>query len=600
MKHVRRTLQLLSRCREPLFLFETVYKMAGAALFVPGFSACFTLLTRMTGHRYLTAENLRSFVLHPLTLLFFALLLAVLACYFLIDIGVVLCLLDQAAQGKPCGILHALRHTLRAARRGFAPGSLLMLLYLPLLALFLHMGTAAALIATIRIPVPVSAFLLKNPLYLGLLAAVLLALTLWMVLWLSVPHWHLNGGLSFRQSIQKSMALSRSFGLQSLAGILLVQAGFILIYGVAALVGIVLLRAISASLARSFLTSHVLTFLISALLAVSILSIPITYATIYALLERQCAARNMPMAHALPEASLLSPRKRRLRRVIGLLAFLTALAACVFIFYRYQRRHYNLDIEYLRATEITAHRGASADYPENTMAAFEGAWAQGADWIELDVRMSRDGEIFCMHDASFTRTTGTSGRAWEKDWVEISRLDAGSRFDQAFAGEGLPLLRDAIAFAQDRHIRLNIELKPSAQDTGLEEGVAALIREAGFEDDCVVTCQRYFALEKIKQIAPELTTVYVMSMIYGDLNQFAAADHFSVSYHFITRAMVSRLHSAGKQIYAWTVDRRDIMERMIDLEVDNIITNNVTLARQCVSNDAASDIVQAILEEIGE
>ena len=600
MKQLRRALGLLAVSHGPLFLFETVYRLAGAALLVPGFSACFAGLMRITGYRYLTAENLRSFAAHPVTLAVSLLLWALIALYFLIDIGTVLCMLDLAAQGRKCSVLFALRHALRAFRHPWGASRLLLLAYLPVLGVFLHLGTMAALVFTVRIPVPVLDFILKHPLYIFLSALAFTLLGGWMMRWLYVPIFHLSGVAGFREARRKSVLLARKYWFQNLACVFLVQCALMLFYGLAALAGILLLRVVSASLARSFLTSHVLTFLVSALLAVSILSIPATYAMIYALLERQTESLGQSMTHITAEEGPVTSRARRLRRVLGALAILGALAGCILIIYRYQRRRYNLDIEYLRTMEVTAHRGDSAHSPENTMAAFQTAWNNGADWIELDVRQSSDGVIYCMHDSTFTRVTGVKKQSWELSWPEISQLDAGSHFSGAFAGERLPLLEEAIDFAAQSGVRLNIELKPTAHDSDLEQATADIIRQKGFEDQCVVTCQRYLSLEKLKEYAPELTTVYVMPMVYGNLDQLTAADHFSVSYHFINRDMVSRLHQKGKQVYAWTVDRADIMQRMIDLGVDNIITNNVALGKACVSAAAASDIVQTLVEEFVE
>ncbi|MBQ9197065.1 MAG: glycerophosphoryl diester phosphodiesterase membrane domain-containing protein [Clostridia bacterium] len=596
MRSVRGALRLLSLCRGPLFLFEAVYKLAGAALFVPGFSLCFSALMRLTGHKYLTAENLLSFALHPLTLIAALALFLLIAFYFLIDIGVTLCMLSQAAQERRCGVLFALTSALRAMRRKKI--SPLLLIHLPCLGLFLHLGVVSALFFTVRIPVPISSFLLSRPAYLLIMAVILLLLCRWMLRWLFMPAFCLVGGESFREARQKSVGMSKRRWPRCLSGILLVQLGLILFYGLAALAGIPLLRLISASLARSFLTAHVMTFLVSALLAVSILSIPCTYALVWTLMLQYLAENGESAPRAAIAQRPLTPRATRLRAAIGALCFLCAAGACALIVSRYQRRLYNLDIEYLRSMEITAHRGDSAHSPENTMAAFQTAWDNGADWIELDVRQSSDGMIYCMHDSTFTRVTGVKKQSWELSWNEISQLDAGSHFSAEFAGEKLPLLAEAIDFARQCGVRLNIELKPTAHDDHLEQAVAQLILENDFAEQCVVTCQRYDALKRIKEYAPELTTVYVMSMAYGNLEQLTDADHFSISYHFINRDMVSRLHRMGKQVYAWTVDRQDIMERMIDLGVDNIITNNVALGKACVTAASASDIVQTLVEEL--
>ena len=597
MEQLRRAWQLLKINRGPLFLFETVYKMAGASLAVAGFSTCFRGVMRATGYRYLTAENLRSFAMHPLTLGFAFLTLLLIALYFLVDIGVVLCMLDQAAQGRRCGVLFALRQLPKSLRRPPRISLLLLLLFLPFLALFLHLGTMVKLISTIRIPIPLSGFFLKSPRNIALAVWILLIVSVWMLCWLCAPVFYLTGSDSFRQARRKSAALARRYWPQYLAGILLVQGGLMLVYGLAAMLGLLLLRVISASLARALLTSHVLTFLVTALLAVSILSVPVNYAAVYALLEKHTKAQGLDIPHNAEHEAPISPGARRLRRSLGLLALACAFAGCLLIVYRYQHRRYNLDIEYLHTMEVTAHRGDSAHSPENTMAAFQYALENGADWIELDVRQSSDGRIYCLHDSTLTRVTGVKKYSWELSWPELSQLDAGSHFSSEFAGEPLPLLEDVIDFAVRSDIRLNIELKPTVHDDHLEETVADIIRSKEFEDQCVVTCQQYSSIQKVKAYAPELTTVYVLSMAYGNLEQLTDADHFSINYSFISRDLVSRSHQMGKQVYAWTVNRADIMERMIDLGVDNIITNNVALGKACVSAAAASDIVQTLVEE---
>lgn len=598
MSALREALRLLRRGGRTIFLFEAVYKLAATALFLPFFRMLFSSLTRLTGIRYLTAENLPSFLLHPMTLLFILVLLALAALYTLADIGVVICALDQAAHGVPSGIPEILRFLARAVKQGFSRKNLWLLLYLPLLALFLHLGVEFGLMATVRIPVPIAAFFASRPLCWGLLALVLGAAG-WLALrWAHAVSLMLLRALPFPEACRESSRLTRGERTRSLPLFLLAQALLTGFYMLLALGGILLLRLISDSLARSLLTSHVLTFLIAALLAVSTLSIPATFALEYALYSRRLRRDGLPFPHADIAPRTDAARRRRLRKACSVLALILSLAGCALIVYRFQRGHYNLDIEHLRATEITAHRGASASHPENTMAAFIAAWENGADWIELDVQQSQDGVLYCMHDSSFARTAGTPKWAWELTWEEILLLDAGSFFGQDFAGEPVPTLEAALDFARLFGLRLNIELKPTGHEQDLEETVVALIRQYGFEDGCVITSQKYRTLEKIKEIAPELTTAYVMPLAVGDIGRLTAADHFSVAFGSITRSMVSRVHQAGKQIYAWTVNRQDIINRMIDLGVDNIITDDIALARQCVSEAIASELVTTFLEEL--
>lgn len=265
---------------------------------------------------------------------------------------------------------------------------------------------------------------------------------------------------------------------------------------------------------------------------------------------------------------------------LGLLGL--AAAVCAFYAYGVYRGGADLDSGSVRVPEVTAHRGASKYCPENTMAAFRKAAHQGAQWLELDVRQSRDGHLFVMHDQTFLRTAGVDMYAWELDFEEIHALDAGRFFGTEYAGEHIPLLSEVIGFAKERGLRLNIEVKSSSRTPELEKNLVALVREMNFEDGCVVTSQNYQCIEKIKEYNENITTVYIMDRAYGIIGDLAAADHFSVNYRYVTRQLVEQVHGNGKQIYVWTVNRRENAREMADVGVDNIITDDVPMVRSCL------------------
>ena len=176
-------------------------------------------------------------------------------------------------------------------------------------------------------------------------------------------------------------------------------------------------------------------------------------------------------------------------------------------------------------------------------------------------------------------------------YEEIERLDAGSFFDETYAGEKIPLLSEAARFAKENQIRLNIELKPTGHETDFEQAVVDVVRQEGIADSCVITSQTYEVLERVKAYDDSITTVYVMSLAYGDINRLTAADHFSVEATNATDDLVSRVHRAGKQLYAWTVNTKEGIDRMIGRNVDNIITDDIELARECVYESRYSDLL---------
>ncbi len=134
---------------------------------------------------------------------------------------------------------------------------------------------------------------------------------------------------------------------------------------------------------------------------------------------------------------------------------------------------------------IAAHRGGSAFAPENTIASLREAVLGGADYAEIDVQQTRDGELILMHDSNFARTTGVHKNVWEVDFQETREYDAGSFYSSAFQGEQIPSLREALEYAKGK-LKLIIELKATGHETNLAEETIRLIEECEMEQECMI------------------------------------------------------------------------------------------------------------------
>ena len=596
----KRILRLLKTNGGTLLWFEIQFKLCVCTLMLPFLRLYFRYVMRLAGYRYLTTENFLPFFRNPVTIIAVVLLLLLAAIYTLIDIAAVVYLLDQSAQGRRVQVQQVLRFSLRTALRVFRWKNLLMLPYLLLLIPILNIGAAFGVIATAAIPKFVGEFFTHHRALTAGLIVLYLGLVLLSLRWLYALHGMILGGLPFPEACRQSVRLSLGHRFEDLGCLLAVQlllsALNLAVMALGFLLIVWIFKLLSGATGAG-VTSAVLIFFGVTLVVFAALSMPISYAVVGILLEQRTQQTGATPYHSEAAAApAAGPKRQRIHRIIGAAILVLFFAAAIVYVYADQRGRFNLNVEELRTTEISAHRGASADYPENTMAAFYGAWEQHADWIELDVHQSSDGVIYVMHDTSFKRTTGLNRRCWELSWAEIRELDAGSFFSRDFAGEPIPSLEEVIEFARWRGLRLNIEIKPTGHETELERQVVELIREADFEDDCVVTSQSYVSLERVKACNPEITTVYVMAVAVGELERLRAADAFSIESGFVTKKLVSSIHADGKQIYAWTVDSEDRIERMIRLGVDNLITNEVALAKECVNTSRTSGLVQRLLE----
>jgi glycerophosphoryl diester phosphodiesterase len=224
---------------------------------------------------------------------------------------------------------------------------------------------------------------------------------------------------------------------------------------------------------------------------------------------------------------------------------------------------------------ITAHRGHARAAPENTLSAMSKAIESGADYAEMDVQQTADGQVVLLHDRDLKRVAGVSRRLDELSYGEVRRLDVGSWFGPAFSGERVPTLAEVIALCRGK-IRLNIELKFFGPDRRLARVVADIIREQDFESDCLVTSLDYDALLEVKRHNPRLRTGLIVAYSLGDVSRLEV-DALSVRADFLSDELLRAAHRHGREVHAWTVNDAGQMTRLIKRGVDNIITSDPDL-----------------------
>ena len=153
-------------------------------------------------------------------------------------------------------------------------------------------------------------------------------------------------------------------------------------------------------------------------------------------------------------------------------------------------------------------------------------------------------------------------------------------------------------------IKLNIEMKPTGHETGFEEEVIRIIREYDMVDDCMICSMKYKTLKRIKELAPDITTTYVLIMAYSNFWDVDAADAFSISYNMLSKSIIYNVKNAGKDIYAWTVNTEKDMQSVFDYGVDGIITDDPTLGQEVILSlyapDSVVDFVSDTLVEMEE
>ena len=254
----------------------------------------------------------------------------------------------------------------------------------------------------------------------------------------------------------------------------------------------------------------------------------------------------------------------------------------------------DLDYFYQGRTLNFAHRGASTQAPANTLSAFCLAADLEADGVELDVQLSRDGEVVVIHDFTVDATTNGSGPVAHKTLAELQALDAGSWFDATFAGEHIPTLQEVMD-AVGHRLLLNIEIKLpfTLVNTGLETEVVRLIEDNDLVDRVLVSSFHPLALRRVKSINPRIPTglLYAHDLpIYlrrAWLSPFIPHEARHPNFSMVTLAYMRAMKAKGYRVNVWTVDDPNEMRRLLGLGVDAIITNRPDVLRQVEAQCAA-------------
>lgn len=240
--------------------------------------------------------------------------------------------------------------------------------------------------------------------------------------------------------------------------------------------------------------------------------------------------------------------------------------------------------------QISAHRGVCSEAPENTLPAIELAIDYLADSVEIDVQCTEDGKVVVFHDTSLKRITGVSRAVANLTLEEIRELDAGRFSDPIYHGTLIPTLEEVMETVKGR-INLIIELKRNKSGDDLVEKVLALIDEYDMEHQCIIQSSDYQYLRQVKEFNPNLTTGYILSTAIGNYYDNEYIDFFCVRSAFITRSTINQAHAAGKEIFAWTVNTKEELERMKRIQVDAIITDYPIRAREILYRQEQEDFL---------
>ena len=591
-RYLHYTFGLLKLNIGTLLVFELLYKFASMAVFKPLLTGVMKLALKAQGLSYLSDETIGTFIRSPLTWFFLLLIVLGMAFFTLFDICCIITCIHASFRKQAMPLLALMRKGLKTSLRVIYQRNIVMILYLLIIIPMTHALVISGYITKFTVPQFIVDYIMSHTWLAILYIGFWIYIGLRSFHWIYSLHYFCLENCNFKQARKRSWKLQKNHYWTDLIIVLGWSAACIGIYYGVILSGSWLVSRVNQALPTQDLFSSLTLSGISLLMDVCgalffCFDLPLFFICISLLFyyRKAAAGERIPRVFRDLDNAYRVTNTRWVKKIYMYRKRIIALSIVVVIgvnfAYNFADRRGVLHMGLGNPVEVTAHRGYSAAYPENTIPAFKGAIQVGADWAELDVQQTADGEVIVMHDSNLKRTTGLDKEVWQVTWDEIKDLDNGSWFDKKYQTVRIPTLEEVLKVCRGK-IHLNIEIKPSGHDKDLEEQVAKLLKKYHMRDTCVVSSLKYDSLRKIKQADDSIETAYITSVSYGNFTDLEYADGYSVESTLLSKSFVNKAQKAGKQIYVWTVNSEERLEKVVGMGIDTVITDDPVMAKELI------------------
>jgi glycerophosphoryl diester phosphodiesterase len=592
--------QYLRYHNRSLFLVDTFYNIFFLIFLIPFASHTLELIMKLSRVSYITQENVLSLLTTPHALMLLALLFFVILLFLQTKLASLLYYCNTEGYTHRPHLSRIIHFGLFKTLSDLRLGRLAPLLFTLPFYIFVNLPVLIGItfLSDIEFTKGADDELVMK----GLILLALIFLSFISFRGIFALHYYMNEHISFTKALKYSKELlkgrgNRTFRIMLTSHTLFTLCFFTFYYG------LLLLTALGAYLFAD--KSLVITVFLSAyprinlyatlLFSMITFTIHINLTTSLFHTYQQEALQDILPSYPDFEYHFVYRSKRHRYAINGFILALLITGIFNLYFSIYNDSSYLT--EALAGISISSHRGNSHIAPENTIPALESAILAESDYAEIDVQQSKNGTLVLLHDKSLQRTAGVNEFIWELTDEQLNKLDVGSWFSLEYLDTRIPTLEEVLVHCKDR-IKLNIEIKITGQEQELEEHLVSLIEEYHFENQCVVSSSSYNSLRKIKERNQDIHTGLILSAVYGNFVDKEYVDFFSIRYNFASKEVITSAHRAGKEVHVWTVNTSREMERMKSLNVDVIITDQPTLAREVLYRDDTNDSFLELLRKM--
>jgi glycerophosphoryl diester phosphodiesterase len=242
---------------------------------------------------------------------------------------------------------------------------------------------------------------------------------------------------------------------------------------------------------------------------------------------------------------------------------------------------------------VIAHRGASAEAPENSLAAIDLAIEQGADWVEIDVQQTADRQVVVVHDSDLMKVAGVPLRVRDATLTQLQAIDIGVLKDAAYTGQRIPTLQQVLEQVRGRG-KLIIELKYYGGERDFEAQVARIVERVDMADQVQIMSLSLAGVRAMQAHRPGWSVGLLSSVGIGDLTRLDV-DFLAVNARLAARSFVRRTQRTGQSVYAWTINDPALMSTMAGRGLDGIITDYPATAARVLTEREQLDLHELLI-----
>lgn len=593
-------IKLLRKNLKTIIVFEAIYKLFTTAIFTPLLVELVRLALKLAGINYLTNARFADFIAKPTTIaiLFLALLLFSIFC--LVEMSAMSYCFKMSYHGYSASVAEMLKEGGKSALALIGNHNFLMIIFIIILLPITHFIALSGYVTMMQVPAFIVELIRTKKIAVMILAVSYTFMAIFAIRWINSINYYTIEKMNFKNARKASVHLNRKGYPGLIASFIIWQtAVFAIMVLVYALIVFAAGRVLMLIL--NYKTAYNITLFFAKelfdiwLTLYSCIIVPISFAILTGYFyARKHKIHEDTVVPAEPETK--KAKKSKFEKIMSVAVLLSAVLNIIYISSDFGISRGITNVQLLSKTMIAAHRGYSAEAPENTISSFEAAIDNLADYVELDVQETKDGEVIVLHDSNFKRVAGLNKNVWSVNYEEIENLDVGSWFSEEFEGEKIPTLEETLIMAKGK-LKLNIEIKLTGHEKNLEKSVVDLIEKYGMEEECVVTSFQAKALKAVKEYNNNIKTGYILHVAYGDFSGVEFADALSVNYSFATNALINDAHNAGMEVYVWTVNSAEAINDMIQKGADMIITDNPVLAKETITSYESTPYIVAMVKK---